>query len=1170
MNEEPYNLPTISSDVLLAFSKYPPESGGYPHSYPVKVLFPPTVTLRAGSITGLSLSHGGSTQHTTPSADAGATPELNDIPADALTFSNVDATGSTLKVWVRIDTSGTIYWFIMDIGPGNSAAAKQFNFNADLTLGVTTSSVLNDDNETILRSGEFTFPIQLVIMDRDLPFAAANVFFEYVVGQEVDQNFSMFAPQCHVFVRKGCGYGCNFPESDIGGKIVSPDGYESGLVAETYREYDSSTDEEYTAGVRIHGTALRPGLYLAHVWSRSEAESPRLTGGLELTTFLPGETSQIIIISIRDRVQLPGDLMVMVPHDINAVPDTHLDVTFAAIADQWAYYLRDREEYTNLPIPGSWNFSPALWDDRRIGGGIDTAREDLLSWLAELLTGEDVTADNASALTSTVNSTVYPTGHVHFPGYWYRTHDSYTTRYPWHSYTWYVICRDHLNDDPAEARGLWRLYCASDSAADVLPWHVVAESAEIGLLNEYVEQNGALVASRIEVPPKFWGSPSNMCVKGAEHYIVKDNGVFAHAGYLEIELPLPEDAEEDAEPEVVTVRVFQQEPVNTVQHEGWRDLNFYPPAFTNASGKLLYDHPELGWVMVPDLATTPTEQHQVAPVPIKYVGVPYAPAAPAMVVGNNQNAIRRDMVMAAYGNDPNVIYLVRGTSVSNIDKTGPWRGSPMALLGNMAASGMFNGGIIWSHYPLTRMVNFERLRVKITATVEIELLGSPAGYNQTDNDVLVIESDAYGNPSNIPSQTAGTHHAYGKFVWRYRYSAKSTGTCAASIRLDDIPCWYNGYMLLVEARGVNVATFSGSLNTTMGVRVTETGISRDYVYDDDEDSPGWKLNHGRRGSLSMIEGAKNGTATADSCSCAVSAMIAVGHGREMNLCPPRVANSDNPADMIVFAGDVGISCTWELSGNGTFQDTLVESYTVQLNDGDGWYDYPDPPVSTPEEPTTIKLSYTVSRGWATGLQTWKLKNRDPLAQPGGDANIIQCSFDGEYRRYQQSGSYSYKVGDGGEDGYGSTDTHFANGECSISFGDGSVSGRTTAGHETPGNRVLQPKLYYGGTAECRTVVDGIVNNRSYPLNRADGDPDPDAEVDPDDGYVVDPSDTSEAANAKRAYNKYLEAVKNCKEDQPAIADYRSDGDSVRSDFEGTSGGDHRIDDISLTIEIQEG
>ena len=196
-----YNLPTISGDVVLGFSRFPPGTYGYPHNYILTVAAAPQISLRAGNITALTLSHGGSTQRTVPSADAGSTPELSNIPADALSFnvSNDAQQTSTLRVWCRIDLSGRIYWWLMMVGPGSSSAVKEIAFNASLTLGATTSDVLDDDDNVILKSGEFTFPIRIAIMEKDLPLSVRDACFqEYVVGEKVDHLFSM-SPFCIVF-----------------------------------------------------------------------------------------------------------------------------------------------------------------------------------------------------------------------------------------------------------------------------------------------------------------------------------------------------------------------------------------------------------------------------------------------------------------------------------------------------------------------------------------------------------------------------------------------------------------------------------------------------------------------------------------------------------------------------------------------------------------------------------------------------------------------------------------------------------------------------------------------------------------------------------------------------------------------------------------------------------
>ena len=1150
MGEVPFNLPSISGDVLLSFSKYPPESVGYPHSYLVKVLTSPQVALRAGSVTALTLSHGSSVQRTSPSSNAGTTPELATIPADALTFSNVAGSGSTLRAWCRIDTSGLIYWYLMVVGPGASdGAAKQFAFNTTLTLGVTTGNVLNDDDdEVILRGGEFTFPVQMVVMDRDLPFSVGNTFREFVVGEDVDLKFSMSAPQCYVFERIGCGYGCGFPESDIGGKIISPDGYESGLQAQTYEETDSQTDESYTAGVRIYGKALRPGLYLAHVWSQSRAVSPVSAGisASRTTEFPAGEISELIIISIRERSPLPGDPVLLLPHDINTVPSEYLDVIHADVDIKWAEFIRECDAYTKLPIPRSWDYSSSLWNDSRPGGGsIDTSRDDLTAMLGEFLGGEEYVSD----WLNNADSAVYPSGHVHFPGFWYRVHDRYTTQYPTHIYTWYVICRDHLDDDPAETRGVWRLYCASDVAADQMAWHVVAEAPEIGLLNEYVEDNGDLVASRIEVPPKYWGSPSYLCIKGSERFVIKDNGVFAHAGYLEVELPLPEDAAEDAEPEIVTVEVFQQEPVYTLQHDGWRDLDFWPDEFTNADGKLLYKHPTLGWVMVEDIDDEPTAQDAVSPVSITHIGVPYAPAAPPMVVGNNPNAIRRDIMFAGGV----------GISISNIDQKGPWHGAPMVLLGNMAASGMFNGGIIWPHYPLARMVNFERLRIKITATVKATLLGSPVGVDMNDETDSGWSSYADGTPSRPSTPDNFPNWGHGKQFYSHHSSCSAQGSCFATLELNDVPCWYNGYVLFAEVRDIAASLSGGdqnddSFDNSIAFKSGSHSVSRSesdnfhYIYpgQDEHIAPGWYRTGGIREDLEEWNDVKTGTLAANRCQMTVWMRGVIGHGREMNLCPAKITGSDRPSEQIVFTGEMGVGATWFFVGNCKYQQVKWDKYDKRQWYGaewdDGHWDSFPTPDDSPLEDSTVNISYSVSRSWTAGLQVWKLKNAADL----DNANILHGEYAGAHKSYRQSGLCSYVLNDGGADEV--RDEFYSSGRCECNCGGGNVSGRTVYDDITPGIRTIYPILYYGGNASCLITTDGQSVEYHYP-----------------DANTAAPN----AADALATYDDYVEMVKSCSADTPIVADWRDDGLPVETHFAGSFGGDHREEDIELTIEIQE-
>ena len=201
MADVPYNLPSISGHTIVGFSKLWNGALQYEHSYAITTRIMPTVSARAGNITGLQLRYGNDTQTVSgPVADGIAqSDDLAYAPADALVFSNVSDAPvgepqSTMRMWCMLGQSGGVYFHLVVVGPGTSDnAAIHFIYENQVSLKVTTGNVLNNNNEMILRGNDFTFPIQIYIFGKDLPRAQTPCFYEYEVGESVFERFRMDA-----------------------------------------------------------------------------------------------------------------------------------------------------------------------------------------------------------------------------------------------------------------------------------------------------------------------------------------------------------------------------------------------------------------------------------------------------------------------------------------------------------------------------------------------------------------------------------------------------------------------------------------------------------------------------------------------------------------------------------------------------------------------------------------------------------------------------------------------------------------------------------------------------------------------------------------------------------------------------------------------------------------
>ena len=447
----------------------------------------------------------------------------------------------------------------------------------------------------------------------------------------------------------------------------------------------------------------------------------------------------------------------------------------------------------------------------------------------------------------------------------------------------------------------------------------------------------------------------------------------------------------------------------------------------------------------------------------------------------------------------------------------------------------------------------------VSAKIKIHLSGGMVGVGDGQGTGVHIETSAAGKgntPSGVPS--VGNSWTYGKRYERDQDSCTAMGKCIATVELEDIPCWYNGYMLFAELRDVaagmtgghgdsgydNSITFkTGSLNTYRG-----EGGAFYYMYEGQTPGveAGWYRTQGFKMSQSMWGNMKSGTLTASGCVAEVWLRGVVGHGREVRLCPSKMTGSDRPSSQIVFAGEMGVSAKWSFAGNCSKQGWKYDSYDEQNWHGHGWesgsgWTVTPQPADDDITTDTVEFSFTAGRSWTTGLQTWQI----------GGVNQLHGHFSGDRKAYRQSGTYSVEFG--GDD---SLKEGRSQGDCEYEGGTGSVSGRTAYDDIDPddSDQVIDyPILYYGGNASCRisTTTDDGSHNSEY-------------------HYPNDETVTPTAADALDAYDEYLEKVMECDVDVPAVADYRSDGEGLSTIFSGGSSEESRSEDIELTITIQEG
>ena len=468
------------------------------------------------------------------------------------------------------------------------------------------------------------------------------------------------------------------------------------------------------------------------------------------------------------------------------------------------------------------------------------------------------------------------------------------------------------------------------------------------------------------------------------------------------------------------------------------------------------------------------------------------------------------------------------------------------MIGELAASGMFAGGVIWPHYPLTRMVNFERIRLSIHATATLQLMGGNVGLGGSDSHGKEITSYASDDPGDFPDHTVRNRYGYGKSFFK-RYSDSSvTGSCSATLDRSDIPCWHNGYFLFFAGGGMPATSFSGSATAVAATVEDSHDYYRSYEYYEDQETgvSGWRLL-GYSGNVNVdstvIEELerKEVSASATSCTAAVRMFTSLGHGREVNLCPVVMQGGGNrPREAVVFAGSLGVSFEWKFHGTGKYREWKYRSHSVKKyewgENGTGhWYDV-EQPADAPEEDTTLDFSYSAGSDWDSGLQVWKLPG-----ETGG--NVIRGEHNGVTKRYSQAGGYEVIHDEGTLDETSSS--HSGSGSCSLAGGVGtarrSVSGRSAAGgSDSP---LKYPLTHYSGHAECTTIFD--------------------------DGAPVFRS--CDGAGAADAYESYLDAVKNCDENEPAIADYPGAGHTVQTSWSGTYSRDHRIENMVLELTLQE-
>lgn len=812
---------------------------------------------------------------------------------------------------------------------------RDFELCGTMNVTAVTSDVYDDGGRLILRGGTFNYTFAVIVYGKDCPYAQQTHFLEFYVGEEVNTVIAGASRAYEILeMNYGVGGGVDRADPDRGGPVlVNMQGYPSGLELTTVADH---------GGARISGTASRPGLYWVRVWIQSIGETPRGTGsGGANHEFPGGESSEIFIISIRPRSPVEGDLVCLVDAPVKPVDKHTFQVLRADIPNT-----NDFQTHITSKEPSDvWEYHDGVWDEPPVWTQPPTAMDtEFLDWLASLL--DDEYEPQSSGSTPSGGGSY--TGHTHLAGYWTRDKSipvevdgAPVGALRW----WYVICRD---DD-----GFWRLYCALDTNA-TYPWFTMARTPELGLDGE--------------TPPKYWPS-IHLVAKGSERYVVPGHGVFALAGTFEYP---PPDAEDEEEPDTVTVEVFGQEPLYTPRYQGWTE--YLPPEWRYNTNELLYQHPEHGWVCVPSLDTEITAEnvnaYRCSPRTASKVAVPFAPVRPPQLRGGL--TFERDKA------------IISGGAALCFSQAGSGR---LALLAE-AAGRLVSSGAVWWRYPMFRFWNLERMRMTIEARFSVNVSGGPVNVSSFENMTTFQQHDGISGESPWSDDVADydythRHHARSKSHYISRGAADVDGTYSATCRVENIPCYVSDYLLIAcVAKGTAAATASASVHGVSGDVTESSGRSvtvygrKVYQEDGSEILDAVYPIYEGESSYRMESGSRfNGSGSEAKCAAQVNATL--GYGCEVAVCPVvRRGDRERPRQARVFAAAFSAECEWTVDGSGTrggYEYTSWKSEATYYHEATGeetGHTVTPKPAGSPGTDYEQTISERCAASWDSGLVLW--------------------------------------------------------------------------------------------------------------------------------------------------------------------------------------------------------
>ena len=899
---------------------------------------------------------------------------------------------------------------------------RDFELCGTMDVTAVTSDVYDDGGRLILRGGTFNYTFAVIVYGKDCPYAQQTHFLEFYVGEEVNTVIGGASRAYEILeMNYGVGGGVDRADPDRGGPVlVNMQGYPSGLELTTVADH---------GGARISGTASRPGLYWVRVWIQSIGETPRGTGsGGANHEFPGGESSEIFIISIRPRSPVEGDLVCLVDAPVKPVDKNTFQVLRADIPNT-----NDFQTHITSKEPADvWEYHDGVWDEPPVWTRPPTAMDtEFLDWLASLL--DDEYEPQSSGSTPSGGSGSY-TGHTHLAGYWTRNKSipvevdgAPVGALRW----WYVICRD---DD-----GFWRLYCALDTNA-TYPWFTMARTPELGLDGE--------------TPPKYWPS-IHLVAKGSERYVVPGHGVFAWAGTFEYP---PPDAEDEEEPDTVTVEVFGQEPLYTPRYQGWTE--YLPPEWRYNTNELLYQHPEHGWVCVPSLDTEITAanagEYRCSPQTANKVAVPFAPVRPPQLRGGL--TFERDKGLVSAG------------AALCFSQAGNGR---LALLAE-AAGRLVSSGAVWWRYPLFRFWNLERMRMTIEARFSVNVSGGPVNVDSFENMTWFQRQDNIYGPSPWSEDMDDYQHPYvdhrGKSYSTQRDASDADGTYEAAYRVENIPCHVSDYLLIAcVAKGTAATSASAHIHAVNG-SVYARSDSSEEGYKPNDDVSAIRIYEAH--SSVTRETGDSFEASGSEAKCAAQINATLGYGCEVAVCPVvRRGDRERPRQARVFAAAFSASCEWKLTGTGrrydgwrytswtseatTYdKDTGEETgHTVNPKPADGHY--------VPFERTVVERC---AASWDSGLVLWN----------GGGTNRITADHTEITANLWKDAAYLLQTDEREDfDGEESWATRRC---CRLDVSTGHVSGRST--WKESGDDPAKYPLQEISASASRTDFNDSANDRT--------------------------------------------------------------------------------------------